>query len=289
MMSARPVPRLPGAGGAGNARFLALSGDDVPKEPPGGSKSASPRESSVRSEGRMRGRTALASLGERPRRAACRRGPLFLTPPGEGPRMRRLTAEPQLIPTPPPAQPAQLEPNETRRETASGPVRRLARRLGWRLNLLLLLGTFATTTFCGSLLLGSSGGSPASIAAMFRQGLTYSIPVLLILGSHEMGHYVLCRIHRVQASLPYFIPAPWPFFTGTFGAVIRMRPPVPSRRALFDIGIAGPIAGFLVAIPVLVWGVVTARTAPALPGPSFNFGEPLLLTLLEALFRGDVP
>ena len=81
------------------------------------------------------------------------------------------------------------------------------------------------------------------------------MPVLLILGAHEFGHYSLCRVHDVDATLPFFIPAPPPLMTGTLGAVIRIREPFPSKRALFDIGIAGPIGGFLMLLPLLYWGV----------------------------------
>src|SRR5262249_44089867 len=91
---------------------------------------------------------------------------------------------------------------------------------------------------------------------------------------------------------PYFIPAPSPpFLFGTFGAVIRMRPPIPSRRALFDIGIGGPIAGFLVAIPVLVIGAATSQVIPP-PSEGFGglvFGEPLRVTILIRWFHGVVP
>ena len=74
-----------------------------------------------------------------------------------------------------------------------------------------------------------------------------------ILGAHEMGHYLACRYYRIDASLPFFLPAPHLF--GTFGAIIRIRAPITNRRALFDIGVAGPIAGFVVAVPVLLIGL----------------------------------
>ena len=92
-----------------------------------------------------------------------------------------------------------------------------------------------------------------SIASLV-DGLWYSLTLLGILGAHEFGHYYFCRRYNVDASLPYFIPAPIPL-TGTLGAVIRIREAFPSRTALFDIGVAGPIAGFVVLVPALLIGM----------------------------------
>lgn len=182
---------------------------------------------------------------------------------------------------------------------------RLARSLGalgWRLNLALLLATFATTTIFGAFffflppndsflgllrdLIHRLATDPLPFLA---HGLPYSIPVLLILGSHEMGHYSMCRRYRVRATLPYFIPSIIPFPFGTFGAVIRMRPPVPSKRALFDIGISGPIAGFVVALPVLIYGLATADVARSAEAAGEAFGNPLAITLLERVVHGPFP
>lgn len=103
---------------------------------------------------------------------------------------------------------------------------------------LLLLGlTILTTIFAGGLWLGS-----------LQAGMVYSFAVLTILAAHEMGHYIACRWYGVSATLPYFIPVPIPP-VGTFGAFIKIKSPIPSRRALFDIGIAGPLAGFVFAVP----------------------------------------
>jgi membrane-associated protease RseP (regulator of RpoE activity) len=88
--------------------------------------------------------------------------------------------------------------------------------------------------------------------------VAFSLCLVAILGSHEMGHWLLARRHGVNASLPYFIPLPH-FGFGTLGAVIRIRSPIPTRNALVDIGAAGPLAGFLVSIPILVWGYTHAR------------------------------
>lgn len=89
--------------------------------------------------------------------------------------------------------------------------------------------------------------------SLLWQGLPYSVSLLLILGIHELGHFATAWYYRVKATLPYFIPLP--FAMGTLGAFIQMRSPVPHRRALFDISMAGPLAGLLVTLPILVWGL----------------------------------
>jgi membrane-associated protease RseP (regulator of RpoE activity) len=120
--------------------------------------------------------------------------------------------------------------------------------------------------------------------------------VLLVLGlmpilmAHEMGHYVACRRYGVNATLPYFIPVPGFGLVGTLGAFIRIRSPFPNRRALFDIGIAGPFAGFVACLPVLVLGLREARIVPNEPGPdTIAFGEPLLFQWAARLMLGPLP
>ena len=120
--------------------------------------------------------------------------------------------------------------------------------------------------------------------------LWYAVPMLGILGAHEFGHYFYCRKYNVDASLPYFIPAPM-VLTGTLGAVIRIREHFPSKRALFDIGIAGPIAGFVVLLPCLVAGVAMSEVVARadLPPDSISLGEPLLFKLVARLQFGPLP
>lgn len=115
-------------------------------------------------------------------------------------------------------------------------------------------------------------------------GISFSLSLLFILVCHEMGHYVACRLYGVDATLPYFIPTP-PMIgpAGTFGAFIRIMSPMPSRRAVFDIGVAGPIAGFIALIPIAIIGVATMR--PALPETietpgALTFADPLLMRLI---------
>lgn len=114
---------------------------------------------------------------------------------------------------------------------------------------------------------------------------TYSAGVMAILTAHEFGHYLAARRYGVPASLPYFIPAP--FLFGTMGAVIRMSPLIPNRRALFDIAAAGPLAGVVLAIPISLAGVVLSERVPHDPDmPGIMLGDPLLFSLFERLVFG---
>jgi membrane-associated protease RseP (regulator of RpoE activity) len=126
-----------------------------------------------------------------------------------------------------------------------------------------------------------------------KYGLSFSLSLLFILISHEMGHYVACRIYRVDATLPYFIPTP-PLVgpAGTFGAFIKIRSPMPSRKAVFDIGVAGPIAGFIALIPIAIIGVATMQTVP--PELVFHsqseivFADPLMMKAIAYFFGIDL-
>ena len=133
---------------------------------------------------------------------------------------------------------------------------------------------------------------PISGAAIIAQGLWYSGTILAILGCHELGHYLACRYYDVDASLPFFLPVPPPLLTGTLGAFIRIREPIPRKRMLFDIGIAGPIAGFLVAVPTLFFGIALShvvRLPDPLPPFTFELGEPLLYKFASWAVWGSIP
>ncbi|HJR59017.1 MAG TPA: site-2 protease family protein [Vicinamibacterales bacterium] len=120
------------------------------------------------------------------------------------------------------------------------------------------------------------------------KGLWYSLTLLSILGAHEMGHYYFCRRYNVDATLPYFIPAPVPL-TGTLGAVIKIREPFPTRTILFDIGVGGPIAGFIVLVPALFLGMSMSEVVPVPTGDAvFYMGEPLLFQWAAALNFGTI-
>ncbi len=175
-------------------------------------------------------------------------------------------------------------------------VRRFQHRY-W-LHILLFAVTLATTTVVGGLHYVSfqsdfgAQNIPLSarqlIASIWPHGLWYSVTLLLILGAHEMGHYLACRYHQVDATLPYFLPAPLPL-TGTIGAFIRIREPFPNRRILFDIGVAGPLAGFALLLPALFLGMALSNVAP-LPADftGWSLGEPLLFRLAAWSIWGTV-
>lgn len=119
-------------------------------------------------------------------------------------------------------------------------------------------------------------------------GLSYSLPLLGILLVHEMGHFIACRRHGIEATLPHFLPAPT--LIGTFGAFIKIRSPFSSKKALFDVGLAGPLAGFLAALPVIAVGISWSRLVEkGMLDGGLTLGEPLLFTLLGRLLLGEVP
>jgi len=120
--------------------------------------------------------------------------------------------------------------------------------------------------------------------ALLLQGLAFAGSLLAILTAHESGHYVACRLYGVDATLPFFIPSPPMLGPGTFGAFIKIKSPIPSRRALFDIGVAGPLAGFVVVLPVALIGLLTAHAAPPVTGGDvMTFNDPLLMRLMAKL------
>ena len=118
---------------------------------------------------------------------------------------------------------------------------------------------------------------------LIAEGAAFSASLLAILFSHEMGHYLACRHYKVNATLPYFIPAPPLFLAGTFGAFIKIRSAIPSRRALFDIGLAGPLAGFIVAVPLAAIGVLSVGRPQDPGGHWIFFNDPLLFRLISKL------
>lgn len=145
----------------------------------------------------------------------------------------------------------------------------------------LFLLTMLTTTLAGALLFGS--GSLGSLAG-WLSGLPFSLTLLAILGIHEMGHYLMARWHGMNATLPYFIPVPPPFI-GTLGAVVVMRSPTRNRATLFDVGFGGPIAGFVVALPLLILGLLLSEVRMGTP----TLGRPLLIQGLVALLKPHGP
>ena len=165
----------------------------------------------------------------------------------------------------------------------------------WLHGLLFLL-TIVTTTLVGADQYAGyladfkqAGPLPMSVSGLLLRGLWYSGTILAILGFHELGHYFACRYYDVDASLPYFLPVPISI-TGTLGAFIRIREPIPQKRMLFDIGIAGPIAGFLVAVPTLFFGVAMSHVVKMPENfVGLELGEPLLFKAVSWLLWGSVP
>ena len=165
---------------------------------------------------------------------------------------------------------------ETRVPPPPAPPPRTSRPL---LHVGLFLATAVTATAAGA----GFGLAPIEVVlSSLDRGLTYAACLLAILGAHEMGHYLACRYYGIRATLPYFIPGVP--FVGTFGAVIRIRSPIPSRRALFDVAAAGPIAGFVVALPIFLVGLWQA-TPTELPPGVMILGRPVLRTLLGPVFH----
>jgi membrane-associated protease RseP (regulator of RpoE activity) len=183
----------------------------------------------------------------------------------------------------------------------------------WIKHSTLFLLTFITTTFAGIVIAAPEANVPEPTAsgvlgyvlyipeyyrrivasllwqamanpALLKSGLAFSTALLTILTAHEMGHYLACRYYGVRATLPFFIPAPPLFLAGTFGAFIKMKSPIPSRRALFDIGLAGPLAGFVALLPIALAGLITLQAAQAPSvGGAIIFNDPLLFQIIAKL------
>jgi membrane-associated protease RseP (regulator of RpoE activity) len=204
-----------------------------------------------------------------------------------------------------------IDAHPARRRRAARPTAR-----EWRRHTALFLLTALTATIAGVMLLGSSElpepnmPLPAHWAgyilyvpeyylrqvgllihealahpSLLVQGLTFACALLAILTAHEAGHYIACRRYGVDATLPFFIPAPPLFMAGTFGAFIKIKSPIPSRRALFDIGVAGPLAGFIVALPIALAGVLMLEPSrtPMLDG-AIILNDPPLFRLMAHAF-----
>lgn len=150
--------------------------------------------------------------------------------------------------------------------------------------ILLFLATFVSTLVAGSYL---AGGNPLARPGDLPLGLMFNVPLLSILAVHELGHYAAARRHKVDVTPPFFLPAP--SFIGTFGAFIRIRSPLPTRNALFDVGVAGPVAGALVAIPVLMIGLGLSEIRPSAATGGIPLGESLIFKAAARAVLGAVP
>ena len=166
--------------------------------------------------------------------------------------------------------------------------------LRWALHWALLALTLLTTTIVGVVLAQSfQMGRPIELEQYLNvfatlegrplllvDGLAFSLTLMTILLAHELGHYFACRYYGIDASLPYFLPFPSPI--GTLGAFIRIRSPIYTRQALFDVGIAGPLAGFIVLVPALVIGIANSKVVPGIAERGdLTFGVPAIQRLFE--------
>ena len=186
------------------------------------------------------------------------------------------------------------------------------RRERWALHAVLFLTTLLTTTFAGAVLAGAipydnpldlftgTYPVPPAFARAWTTGLSFSLPLLAILLCHELGHYFTARRYRLDVSPPYFIPVPLvPTFIGTMGAFIRLRTLPADRRQLFDVGLAGPIAGFVIALPVLWLGLAHSQPLPghgavsgmllAIGGDTIGLGDSIVTLALRRFIHGATP
>jgi len=181
-------------------------------------------------------------------------------------------------------------PQTQERQKRQGPVSRPGLALG------LFAFTLLTTTIAGLRFSDSAITSQTlrNDPQLLLQGLPYALALLAILGIHELGHYFTARRYQIKASLPYFIPMPFSLFPiGTLGAFIQQRSPVPNRKALFDVGIAGPLAGLIATVPILIWGLMHSAVVPipdkqeGLPFDAMDPTSSVLLSLFSRLILGS--
>jgi membrane-associated protease RseP (regulator of RpoE activity) len=168
---------------------------------------------------------------------------------------------------------------------SSGPdVRPALAPLKWRRPLALFVATTISILYTGAMIEIGRRGGPFRLA----DGIPFAVALLSILLTHEFAHFLFARHHRVNASLPFFIPMPLVSPFGTMGAVILMRDRIKSKNALLDIGASGPLAGMMVALPVLLYGLSLSPVKPITPGGMLE-GQSLLYLLLKRIVLGPIP
>lgn len=195
-------------------------------------------------------------------------------------------------PTPPsrhPGWPASADAGPLAVQAANAPEQA---RPAWPTNLVLFVVTVVSVFFAGAAQVVTPEEASGLIDLLRPQvlvrGWVFAVPLMSILLAHEFGHYIAARVHRVSASLPYFIPLPALSPLGTMGAVISMKGRIQSRRALLDIGAAGPLAGMAVAVPVLVWGLLHSPVLP-ITGHGMLEGQSILYWMFKRLTVGPIP
>lgn len=161
------------------------------------------------------------------------------------------------------------------------------------INIILFLITIFTTIVSGAVL---EGADVLSDFSKVKEGIPFSFTLISILGFHELGHYFASRFHNINATLPYFIPAP-PIipttppilFIGTFGAFIKVKSQISDKKKLLDIGAYGPIAGFLMTVPSIIFGLQISAIKEVIPGHGITLGNSLLLYFAEKMIFGNIP
>jgi len=152
------------------------------------------------------------------------------------------------------------------------------------INLVLFLATILTTLYAGAV---NEGFNPLENLGTLKFGIPFASALLLILGTHELSHYFMAHRHGLRVSLPYFIPVP--IGLGTFGAFIRMESVAKDRKGFFDVGLAGPLAGLAMAIPILIFGLSLSQVKPIVHGPGYiQEGNSLLYLVLKYLVHGRI-
>ena len=181
-------------------------------------------------------------------------------------------------------------------EVSSHLFQRNPLRNEWLISAVLFCLTLICTSFAGLFYSIGDIGFIEALRIFLRKpgiilyGLSFSIPLISILLAHELGHFFACRFYQMNCTPPFFIPLPVSI-TGTLGAFIRIKSPFLNKRALFDIGVAGPLAGFAVVLPLLCLGISSSRLIPkgAFPSGGLSFGEPLIFRCAGALLLGYSP
>ena len=151
-------------------------------------------------------------------------------------------------------------------------------------NLILFVLTVLSTFAAGALM---ENHNIFENPLLIYRGATFAIPLLLILLFHEFGHYIMSRRSRIRVSLPYFIPGPT--ILGTFGAIIRSKSPFKNRKELLDVGATGPIAGFVISILALIFGLQASQVVKEIPGQAFILGDSLVFKFISWLVLTDMP
>lgn len=150
------------------------------------------------------------------------------------------------------------------------------------INVALAIATFITTMVVGSILFGAN---PVSVPSDVLKGIPFTIAIMTVLGAHEAGHYLVAKKHGMHTSLPYFIP--FPNIIGTMGALIKHRGPVPSRKALFDVGVSGPLIGLFVSIVVTFIGLLLPPVPMTSEGYQIQLGIPPLFEFIANILPGN--